>query len=277
MECDSIFKIYCVLWEEKITFTFSKLNVRKEPERMLEICCYSVQSAIIAEQSGANRIELCAGVYEGGTTPSLATIQLVKEKVDIPVHVIIRPRGADFCYSDVEFECMKKDILSCKKEGVEGVVSGILLADGKIDIERTKELVDLAKPMSFTFHRAFDMLENHAEALQELMKMGVERILTSGGMQTAEEGIELLAELVERAENRIIIMPGSGVNEDNIGKLRDVTGAKEFHCSAKKLVKGKMEYQNPNINMGGEGSIPEFEYYEADSEKIKKVLCKLHA
>lgn len=248
----------------------------KKVDRMLEICCYSVQSALIAEQSGANRIELCAGVYEGGTTPSLATIQLVKEKLSIPVHVIIRPRGADFCYSDLEFECMKKDILSCKEQGVEGIVSGVLLANGKIDIERTKELVDLAKPMSFTFHRAFDMVENHIEALQELMQMGVERILTSGGMQTAEEGADLLTELVDKAKN-IVIMPGSGVNETNIYKLKEVTGAKEFHCSAKKLVKSKMEYQNPNINMGGEGSIPEFEYYEADSEKISKIANILKA
>ncbi|WP_207784539.1 copper homeostasis protein CutC [Marinifilum breve] len=251
--------------------------LEKKLDRMLEICCYSVQSAVIAEQAGANRIELCAGVYEGGTTPSLATIQLVKEKLSIPVHVIIRPRGADFCYSDVEFECMKKDILSCKEEGVDGVVSGVLLTDGKIDIKRTKELVDLAKPMSFTFHRAFDMVENHIDALQELMEIGVDRILTSGGMQTAEEGIELLAELVEKADNKIIIMPGSGVNEANIAKLKEVTGAKEFHCSAKKLVQSKMKYQNPNINMGGEGSIPEFEYYEADAEKIKKVLNQLNA
>ncbi|NOU58584.1 copper homeostasis protein CutC [Marinifilum caeruleilacunae] len=244
---------------------------------MLEICCYSVQSAIIAEQSGANRIELCAGVYEGGTTPSLATIQMAKEQLSIPVHVIIRPRGADFCYSDLEFENIKKDILACKELGVEGVVSGILLSNGSIDIARNKELVELAKPMSFTFHRAFDMVENHAQALDQLIEMGVDRILTSGGMQTAEEGIDLLKKLVDQAEGRIVIMPGSGVNENNIGKLKEITGAKEFHCSAKKLVKSKMEYQNPNINMGGEGSIPEFEYYEADSEKIKRTLMALKA
>ena len=246
-------------------------------QSILEICCYSVKSAIIAEKSGANRIELCAGVYEGGTTPSLASIQLVKENVNIPVHVIIRPRGADFCYSNIEFECMKKDILFCKEQGVEGVVSGILLANGKIDIRRTKELVELSKPMSFTFHRAFDMVENHVEALEELIDMGVDRILTSGSMQTAEEGMELLNELVDKSKGRIIIMPGSGVNENNINKLRDVTGASEFHCSAKRLVQSRMEYQNPNINMGGEGSIPEFEYYEADAEKICNIVDILKA
>lgn len=246
-------------------------------QSLLEICCYSVQSAIIAEKSGANRIELCAGVYEGGTTPSLATIQLVKENVNIPVHVIIRPRGADFCYSDIEFECMKRDILSCKEQGVEGVVSGVLLPNGKIDIQRTKELVELSKPMSFTFHRAFDMVEDHLEALEELINMKVDRILTSGSMQTAEEGIGLLNELMDKSDGRVIIMPGSGVSENNISELKEKTGAMEFHCSAKKLVKSKMEYQNPNINMGGEGSIPEFEYYEADAEKIRNIVSILKA
>ncbi|WP_421919223.1 copper homeostasis protein CutC [Marinifilum sp.] len=244
---------------------------------MLEICCYTVQSAIIAEQSGANRIELCAGVHEGGTTPSLAAIQMAKEQLSIPVHVIIRPRGADFCYSNLEFECIKKDIQACKEHGVEGVVSGILLPNGRIDIARTKELIALARPMSFTFHRAFDMLESYLESMEELIELGVDRILTSGGMQTAEEGIELLSQLVRKAKGRISIMPGSGVNDNNIKKLKEITGAKEFHCSAKKLVKGKMVYQNPNVNMGGEGSIPEFVHYEADSEMIKRIIRALKA
>lgn len=242
---------------------------------VLEICCYSVQSALIAEESGANRVELCAGVFEGGTTPSSATIRLTKEKLSIPVHVIIRPRGADFCYSDIEFECMKHDIQFCKDQGVEGVVSGILLSSGEVDVIRTKELVDLAKPMSFTFHRAFDMLENPIKALEVLIELGVDRILSSGGRQTAEEGIELLKKMTAKANGRIIIMPGSGVNEENIIKLKNETGAFEFHCSAKKLVQSKMEYKNPNINMGGEGSIPEFEYFEANSEKIRKIVSVL--
>jgi len=245
--------------------------------KLLEICCYSVESAIIAEKSGADRIELCAGIYEGGTTPSMAAIELAKTSVNIPINVIIRPRGADFCYSDIEFECMKKDIEACKNIGVNGIVSGVLQPDGKIDVSRTKELIELAKPLSFTFHRAFDMVENHILALEQLIDLGVDRILTSGGMQTAEDGVVLLKNLVELSKDRIIIMPGSGVSHSNIQSLSDTTKANEFHCSAKSLVNSKMTYLNPNINMGGERSIPEFEYYEADSEKIRKIVSILKA
>ncbi|PKQ60481.1 hypothetical protein BZG02_19200 [Labilibaculum filiforme] len=244
---------------------------------LLEICCYSIQSAIIAEQSGADRIELCAGVYEGGTTPSFASVKLTKESVTIPVHVIIRPRGADFCYSDIEFECMKLDIIQCKNSGVDGIVSGVLLSDGSIDLERTKELIDLAKPMSFTFHRAFDMVKDHFKALEQLIEMGADRILTSGGEQTAELGKDLLKGLLEKASGRIVIVPGSGINHENILSLKKHTGAQEFHCSAKSLVRGKMEYQNPKIAMGGEENVPEFEFYEADSKKICKIVTILKA
>lgn len=244
---------------------------------LLEICCYSVQSAVTAEMAGADRIELCAGVYEGGVTPACATIELAEKLVKIPINVIIRPRGSDFCYSNIEFECMKRDIEVCKKIGVNGIVSGVLLPDGKIDLVRTKELIDLARPLNFTFHRAFDMVENHILALEQLIELGVNRILTSGGMQTANEGVDLLQVLIEKAQDRIVIMPGSGINESNIISVRKHTRATEFHCSAKKLVNSKMLYQNPNINMGGESSIPEFEYYEADSEKIRKIVNILKA
>ncbi|BAX82027.1 copper homeostasis protein CutC [Labilibaculum antarcticum] len=244
---------------------------------LLEICCYSVQSAIIAEQSGADRIELCAGVHEGGTTPSASCIKMAKELVRIPVHVIVRSRGADFCYSDIEFECMKLDIKYCKEVGVDGVVSGVLLSDGSIDVERTKELIDLAKPMNFTFHRAFDMVKDHFKALEELIEIGADRILTSGGEQTAVLGQDLLKDLVEKASGRIVIMPGSGISHENILSLKKHTGAEEFHCSAKSLVRGKMEYQNPKIAMGGEEKVPEFEFYEADSQKIRKIVSILKA
>lgn len=244
---------------------------------LLEICCYSVQSAIIAEESGADRIELCAGIHEGGTTPGFASIKLTKESVKIPVYLIIRPRGADFCYSDIEFECMKLDIKNCKEIGIDGIVSGVLLVDGSIDVERTKELIDLAKPMNFTFHRAFDMVKDHFNALEELIEIGADRILTSGGEQTALKGKDLLKDLVEKASGRIVIMPGSGISHENILSLKKHTGAKEFHCSAKSLVRGKMEYQNPKIAMGGEENVPEFEFYEADSKKIRKIVSILKA
>ena len=242
---------------------------------VVEICCYSVQSAIIAEESGADRIELCAGIYEGGTTPSFATIKMVKERVSIPVHVIIRPRGADFCYSDIEFDCMKRDIIKCKELGVDGIVSGILLPNGTIDVERAKELVALSKPMSFTFHRAFDMVKEPVQAMNQLMQLGVDRILTSGGKQTAEEGMGLIRQLVELAKGKIILMPGSGINDSNIQWIKEFTEATEFHCSAKSLIRGKMSYKNPAVNMGGVGNIPEFDYYEADPGKIRGIRSKL--
>lgn len=244
---------------------------------LLEICCYSVLSAINAELSGADRIELCAGVYEGGITPSAACISQTLESVKIPVFVIVRPRGADFCYSDVEFECMLKDIEFCKTLGVGGIVSGILLPDGEIDCVRTKQLLEACGSMKFTFHRAFDMVKDQVKALDELIELGVDRILTSGGEQTALKGCDTIKKLTEKAADRLIVMPGSGISEQNIKQLKNSIGAKEFHCSAKVLVKGKMEYENPKIAMGGEESVPEFEYYEADCNKIRKIVSILKA
>ncbi len=244
---------------------------------LLEICCYSVQSAINAEIAGADRIELCAGVHEGGTTPSAACIKQTIELVKIPVHVIIRPRGADFCYSDLEFDCMLKDIEHCKEMGVQGIVSGVLLADGEIDCVRTKQLLEASDSINFTFHRAFDMVKDQMKALDELIELGVDRILTSGGEQVALKGSETIKILIEKAADRLVVMPGSGISEENIDLLRTKTKAKEFHCSAKVLKKGKMQYKNPQIAMGGEESVPEFEFFEADCNKIRKIVSILKA
>ncbi len=243
--------------------------------KLLEVCCYSLQSAINAEQAGANRIELCAGIYEGGTTPSAATIAMAKQQLSIPINVIIRPRGADFCYSDREMDCILADIEYCKKIGVAGIVSGVLNANGTIDIERTKQLIDAARPLSFTFHRAFDMVENQQKALHQLIDLGVDRILTSGGMATAELGAEQLAKLVQNAEDKIIVMPGSGINGKNIARLKEITNAKEFHCSAKTLVDCATQYKNPNISMGGDGTIPEFAYFETDKNEVRNIVSQL--
>lgn len=243
----------------------------------LEICCYSLLSAINAELAGADRIELCAGVHEGGTTPSAACIQQAIKLLKIPVYVIVRPRGADFCYSDIEFECMLADIKYCKEMGVSGIVSGVLLPNGALDYARTKQLVAAAGGMSFTFHRAFDMLKNKEKALEELIEIGVDRILSSGGEQTAIKGAERLKILIEKAAGRLVIMPGSGISEENIAQLRSITNAQEFHCSAKVLVKSKMEYKNPKIAMGCEGNVSEFDFFEADCNKIRKIVAILKA
>jgi copper homeostasis protein len=241
-------------------------------KRKLEICCYSVESAIDAEKAGASRIELCDNYSEGGTTPSFASIETAINKLAIPVNVIIRPRGGDFLYSDIEFEIIKQDIIHCKKIGANGIVIGFLKTDGNIDIEKTKEIVQLAKPMEITFHRAFDMSKNPIKALEELRELGITRILSSGAKNTAPEGKDLLEELVKNAQDQIIIMPGSGVNEQTISDLLQETKAKEYHSSAKTFINSKMNYYNRDISMGGVESVNEFSRVAVDMEKIRKML-----
>lgn len=224
----------------------------------LEICAASLASCIAAAEGGANRIELCDNLLEGGTTPSYATIALAREKVKIDLYPIIRPRGGDFLYSDLEFEVMKKDIELCKQLGCNGVVIGILLPNGRVDQERCRILTQLAWPMGVTFHRAFDMTDNPFEALEDIISIGCERILTSGARNTAVEGAALLKDLLERANDRIAIMAGSGVRATNIAQLIQTTGITEFHTTAKAYEESKMVYRNPNVSMGGIPGVPEY-------------------
>ncbi len=240
--------------------------------RKIEICCYSVESAINAERSGADRIELCDNYLEGGTTPSYATIQYSVEKLNIPVNVIVRPRGGDFLYSDIEYEIIKQDVLAAKKLNANGIVIGFLTSSGEIDVEKTKEIVELAKPLEITFHRAFDMCKDPLKAIDQLKKIGITKILTSGAKNTAIEGVNLLAKLVKKAGNEIIIMPGSGVNETNLSELIQKTKAIEYHSSAKTFDNSKMNYFNHDISMGGIDTVNEFSKITVDPEKIKKMI-----
>jgi copper homeostasis protein len=198
----------------------------------LEVACFNFESALIAAQSGADRIELCENYSEGGITPGVELIQKVKSQIKIPVHVMIRQRGGNFICSDSEFEKMKTSIEQCGNSGVDGVVFGILDENKLIDKKRCAQLVELAKPMGATFHRAFDEVENSFIALEEIIDCGFDRILTSGQKQTAIEGAELISEWTQQANGRIIIMPGGGVRSENIFELLNTTGAKEFHSSA---------------------------------------------
>ena len=209
---------------------------------ILEIAVFNVESAIAASNEGANRLELCENPFDGGTTPSYGTLQTVREKVSIPVFPIIRPRGGDFLFSEDEFAVMKKDIELCKKLGFEGVVIGLLLEDGNIDEERTRILVKLAAPMDVTFHRAFDRAAEPLQAMETIISCGCKRILTSGQVPNAMDGKELIKQLILQANNRIIIMPGSGVRSNNIKELADFTGAKELHSSARKLLSSQMDF-----------------------------------
>ncbi|PLX09201.1 MAG: copper homeostasis protein CutC, partial [Marinilabiliales bacterium] len=175
----------------------------------IEVCCNSLESALNAQQGGAHRVELCSNLYEGGTTPSMGEISLAREKLQIKLNVLIRPRGGDFVYSKDEIEIIKRDILFCKKIGVDGIVIGFLLPDGNIDTKLTKEIVELARPMNVTFHRAYDMCKDPEKALQEIIECGADRLLTSGIKNKAIDGIDNIASLVKMAGDRIIIMPGS--------------------------------------------------------------------
>ncbi len=239
---------------------------------LIEVCAASVDSAIAAQQGGAKRIELCDNLYEGGTTPSFATIKSARINLQIGLNVLIRPRGGDFCYSNLEFEIMKEDIRICKELGADGVVFGILLTDGKVDILRTKMLVELSRPMSVTFHRAFDMTPDPLKALEDIISIGIDRILTSGQKNKAIEGRELLKQLIEQADGRIIIMPGSGINEQNIVEIRSFTGAKEFHLTGRKPIQSKMIYRQDGIFMGGLPEISEFEIKVTNSKLIRKIV-----
>lgn len=196
---------------------------------LLEISLDSVESAMAAERGGAQRVELCDNLAGGGTTPSMKTIELVRRNITIGLHVMIRPRVGDFFYSDSEFEIMKKDIAAVKKLGVDGIVFGILKNDRTIDKDRIKMLADLAKPMNTIFHRAFDVVADPVQALQDVISSGCDRLLTSGQQQTAEEGIPLIAQLIKQAKDRIIIMPGCGVDVQNAKDILDRTGATEIH------------------------------------------------
>ncbi|MDR2979260.1 MAG: copper homeostasis protein CutC [Bacteroidales bacterium] len=204
---------------------------------ILEICANSVQSAVNADLAGADRIELCQNLNEGGTTPSFASIKYCVEHLRLKTFVLIRPRAGDFCYSDLEFEIVKNDILQCKKIGVHGVVVGFLNRDYTIDVEKTKRIVELAVPMEVTFHRAFDICNLHWQSLEDVIGTGCHRILTSGFHPTAIEGVKELIVLKNQAAGRIKLLVGSGVNSRNINELIRKTGLTEFHASAKKIVK----------------------------------------
>jgi copper homeostasis protein len=210
----------------------------------LEICTGSWQSAIAAQAGGADRIELCDNLAEGGTTPSYGMLAQCKKLLKIPFFPIIRPRGGDFIYSKDEFEIMKDDVSCCRDMGCEGIVIGILKKDGSIDTDRCAELIALAGAMEITFHRAFDRCNDLERGLEDIIQLGCHRVLTSGGKEYALEGIQLLKALVSQADTRIIIMPGSGINELNLLEIAKVTSAHEFHTTAKKLI----EYDVDPIN-----------------------------
>jgi copper homeostasis protein len=236
---------------------------------LLEVCAFNVQSSIIAERAGAKRVELCENPLDGGTTPSYGTIKQTRERIGISLYPIIRPRGGNFFYDEDEFAIIKQDILVCKQLNCDGISTGVHLQNGEIDTERLKRIVEWAYPMGVTCHRVFDATPDPLKALEDIIDSGCERILTSGQKTGAPEGIDLLADLVQRAEGRIIIMPGAGVRSSNIEKLISGTGATEFHTSARIAAPDPVTFRNPAI-------ADATNWYIANEEELNKIIAILN-
>ncbi len=242
----------------------------------IEICTNSFRSAKNAVQSGIQRVELCQSLEVGGITPSPGDIRLtvaLKEQYDFKVFVLIRARGGDFCFSPEEYEVMYEDVLFCKNNGVDGVVIGGLTPQGELDIPGMKKLIAAAGEMSVTLHRAFDYVNDPFETLEKVIDLGFSRILTSGQMNTAIEGKEMLKKLIEKANGRIGILPGGGVNVDNINELLDYTGAKEVHFTAKELVASPFQ-KNSEAAMSSSG-LPEYDYFLTNTAKILEMKKRM--
>lgn len=241
-----------------------------------ENCANSVESCVEAQRAGVDRVELCAGIPEGGTTPSYGDIIMARRVLDTTkLHVIIRPRGGDFLYSDLEKEIMLEDVRMARKLGVDGVVFGALTASGDVDMEFMQQLMAEARGLSVTFHRAFDVCRDPFEALEQIIELGCDRILTSGQMPKAEDGVELLRQLVVRAGDRIIIMPGCGVNANNIAEIARETGAREFHFSGRSKRDSGMKFRKSRVSMGGAVIIDEYIRDVTDVNIVRETINRL--
>ena len=236
-----------------------------------EVVVYNIESAMKAEEGGADRIELCDNPGEGGTTPSWGTVEVVRQHVTLDVFVMLRPRGGDFFYNSYEFHAMKRDLIQYQRLSVDGFVFGILSPDGTIDKKRCAELIAKARPLKVTCHRAFDMTRDPFEALEDCIEVGFSRILTSGQQSKAGDGVELIRQLVEKAGTRISIMAGSGVNEDSVREIVSRTKVKEIHFSALAFRNSEMIFQNQKIAAMGEEGKSEFQVRTVDPERVKKI------
>ena len=244
------------------------------PEKMtFEVCVDSVDGAVAAQQGGAQRVELCSDLLEGGLTPSHGTLEVARERLGIKIMAMVRPRGGDFCYTEAEFEVMRRDAGAARELGADGVVFGILNPDGTVDVDRTTELVSIARPLTVTFHRAFDMTRDPFEALDTLIALGVDRVLTSGQEPTVLEGAEVIASLVQRAAGRIIVMPGGGITARHARRIVELTGVRELHFAALEPRAGRMEYRNPRVFMGGTLRPPEYTVDVTPSESVAAVIA----
>lgn len=240
---------------------------------LIEVCVEGIDGLLAAQEAGADRVELCASLLEGGITPSLGTVRTALGLATVPFHVIVRPRGGDFLYSDAEFRSMLADVAALREIGVAGVVVGCLTADGAIDEARMAALVAAAGPLAVTCHRAFDMTRDPVEALEALIRCKVGRVLTSGQRDTAVEGKALLAALVKQAAGRIIILGCGALAPDNIGEIRRATGLTEMHFAALKDVPSGMDYRNPKVGMGGTDLDREYRNTVTDRDLVAATIA----
>ena len=243
---------------------------------VLEVCIDSVESAIAAERGGSKRVELCSGLFEGGLTPGAGLIASVRRHVAIDMFVMIRPRGGDFLYSDLEFEVMREEIASARRLGADGLVLGLLDEDGRVDLDRTRELVNLAAPLPVTFHRAIDMTPDPAAAVEDVIATGARRILTSGGASSVTQGMAEITRMVKAARGRVAIMPGGGISPENIATVALATGASEFHSSARTAVASAMNFRKQAIAMGDLRD-REFQSYIVREERVRALVQALAA
>jgi len=242
-------------------------------EYKLEICVDSIESVLNAQDAGADRIELCSSLSLGGITPSSGLIESARKNFRSTMFVLIRPRAGDFLYNDSEFDIMRRDIEICGEAGVDGIVTGLLNADGSIDTERTGLLAEIAHPMELTFHRAFDLCLNPAKALGDVISTGAKRILTSGQSVTAFKGVETIRDLVILSKGKISIMPGGGISPDNIKEVAKLSGAHEFHLSARKKINSQMNFRNESVALGSpDGAADEYSYSISDPETISGII-----
>jgi len=239
---------------------------------IVEVCVDSVESAVAAEKGGAARVELCCALLEGGLTPSAGAIALARKSLRIGLNVIVRPRGGDFLYTGAEHEVMLRDIGAAKESGADGVVLGVLTASGDVDVTRARELAESARPMSVTFHRAFDMTRDPFAALEALAGLGIDRVLTSGQEESALEGLDLLRELVSRASDRIVVMVCGNLTEKNITRIAKETRAKELHVTGFHDVESGMTFKNSRVYMGGLLRPPEYTRAVTDADRISALV-----
>ena len=251
-------------------------TMRVQNKVIIEVAAFTPNAALAAYKAGADRIELCSGYAEGGLSPSAATIEWVRQNVHLPLHVMVRPRIGDFVYNATEKEIMLRDIKFCKDLKVDGVVAGVLTTAGEVDAEFTKKMVEASHPMAFTFHRAFDLCNDLPAAIETFIQCGVQRVLTSGGEADCIAGLHTIAALLKQADGKIIILPGGGINLENVNEIIKLKGIQEIHLSGKQLVRSKMS-KHSKVSFTSFGEVDDYNWFECEPRIIETLRKKVES